>query len=294
MATPVSDYRSNPNEHIHHAVNVLKRAPRRRRVFEEIYRGSKKSKTVEEIMKATGLSQVAVLQEGGRLASEQLVVQVKVGGRTAYQKERVYVINKHKIARYLADPKKLGKLPTKQTPKSAAVISVIRVPGIKIQASIVSCDDFDQFAKVRKVDSGPKVRILEKNFKEGIKKLIGESGKFVDWGGEKNDLYSTRILVRGSRYRIAFAFKGPATRGTLTPAKLGKNGDQIQRLFESPAEIFVVQYHGQVAETVWAQMQAWAEITSIRFRKRVWYGVIDGDDTNRLIAAYLKAFRVDK
>lgn len=83
-----------------------------------------------------------------------------------------------------------------------------------------------------------------------------------------------------------FAFKGPGMQGTLTPKKLGKNGDQIQRLFLSPAEIFIVQYHSQIDQSVIEQMIAFATLNSVRERKRIYYGVIDGDDTNLLLKAY--------
>ena len=88
-----------------------------------------------------------------------------------------------------------------------------------------------------KVNSATK-KISEKAFKNGIMKLIGETGNFQDWGGEPNDLYTSKLRHKGKRRAIAFAFKGPGTAGVLTPKKLGKNGDQIQRLFLSPAEIF--------------------------------------------------------
>jgi hypothetical protein len=91
---------------------------------------------------------------------------------------------------------------------------------------------------------------------------------------------------------IAFAFKGPGATGVLTPKKLGKNGDQIQRLFLSPAEIFVVQYHSQIGQSVIEQMKAFAKLNSVREGRRIWYGVIDGDDTNRLLSAYPRQFRL--
>jgi hypothetical protein len=80
------------------------------------------------------------------------------------------------------------------------------------------------------------------------------------------------------------------TSGILTPGKLGKNGDQIQRLFLSPAEIFIVQYHSQIGQSVIEQMKAFATINSVREGKRAWYGIIDGDDTNRLLAANPRSF----
>ena len=78
MPTAVTDIRSNRNDQIVHAVTVLKGSVRRRRVFDAIYRGKKKAKTVEELMAATGYSQVVVLQMGGELDSQQLVTQTKI------------------------------------------------------------------------------------------------------------------------------------------------------------------------------------------------------------------------
>ena len=97
---------------------------------------------------------------------------------------------------------------------------------------------------------------------------------------------------KGARRSIAFAFKGPATTGELAPKKLGKNGDQIQRLFLSPAEVFIAQYHGHMGQAVIEQMKAFASLNSVREGKVIWYGIIDGDDTNRLIAAYPRYFKL--
>ena len=44
--------------------------------------------------------------------------------------------------------------------------------------------------------------------------------------------------------------KGKGKKGPLTPAKMGKHGDQIQRLFESTADIFFVQYWDNIGERV--------------------------------------------
>jgi hypothetical protein len=126
--------------------------------------------------------------------------------------------------------------------------------------------------------------------KAGIARIIGEKGKFQDWGGEPNDLYTTKVRFKGRRRAVAFAFKGPGTKGALTPKKLGKNGDQIQRLFLSPADIFLVQYHDQVGQAVYEQMKVFATVCSIREGKQIWYGVVDGDDSNRIMAAYPKKF----
>lgn len=292
MPTSVTDARSNFNDQIAHAANVLKRSKRLRKCFEAICKGGKKPKTVSQLRKATGFSHVAVLQLGGKLADQQLVHKTKLGGETAYEKDRFYAANRATVMGHATNPSKLKKLPTKYSPKSTVGAVTFRVssPGAKIQISEVTCDDFDQFAKVKKIGSAPSHRISEKAFKDGIKHLIGETGAFQDWGGEKNDLYTSKLRHKGQRRAIAFAFKGPGMQGVLTPRKLGKNGNQIQRLFLSPAEIFVVQYHDQIDQDVIEQMKGFASLNSVREGRRIWWGVIDGDDTNRLMAAYPRAF----
>jgi hypothetical protein len=290
MPIHVSDARSNPNDQIAHAASVLRRSKRRTLVFTAIYRGKTKVKTVDELAKATRLGKVAVLQAGGQLANQQIVTQVKVRGRTAYEKDRFYGTNKKKILRLAENPDKLRNFPTKYSKTSVQRISIVRPQGVKIQVSEVKCDDFDEFAKVRRIRKAPAQIVSESTFKKGIQKLTGETGKFQDWGGERNDLYTSKIRLRGKRRSIAFAFKGPGTSGVLTPRKLGKHGNQIQRLFLSPAEIYVVQYCGQIHEDILEQMNTFATAKSVRENKQVWYAVIDGDDTNRLLQAYPRQF----
>jgi hypothetical protein len=293
MVVAVNDIRSNPNEQIAHAVGVLKRSARLQEMFDAICKGGKKPKTVKRLMQRTGRSQVTVLQLGGKLADAQLVHKTKVDGETAYAKDRYLASKRATIQRLIKDPKKLDKLPTKYSPRQggAAVVKIV-VPRAKIQIREVTCDDFDQFSKIKKIAFAPKKTVSERAFKDGILKLIGDSGKFQDWGGEPNDLYTSRLRYKGNRRAIAFAFKGPGTTGALTPRKLGKNGDQIQRLFLSPAEIFIVQYHDQIGQAVIEQMKAFASLNSVREGKAIWYGVIDGDDSNRLIAAYPRHFKI--
>lgn len=295
MVVAVNDIRSNPNEQISHAVTVLKRSARLQGMFDAICKGGAKPKTVSQLIAITGLRRVPVLQLGGKLADAQLVHQTKVDGETAYAKDRYLSSKRALIHRLIKHPKKFAKLPTKYSPRGGAPAVVkIAIPRAKIQVKEVTVDDFDQFAKIKKIKSASKKVVSERAFKDGILKLIGDSGKFQDWGGEPNDLYTTKLRHKGSRRAIAFAFKGPATTGKLTPKKLGKNGDQIQRLFLSPAEVFIVQYHDHIGQTVIEQIKAFASLNSVREGKVIWYGVIDGDDTNRLIEAYPRYFKLKK
>ena len=91
----------------------------------------------------------------------------------------------------------------------------------------------------------------------------------------------------------AFALKGPGVTGFLRPRNMGKNGDQIQRLFRSPAQVFVVQYHGQIHHSVVEQMQKLAELRARESGKIIYYCTIGGRDSRRLLRAYPGAFTLN-
>lgn len=108
----------------------------------------------------------------------------------------------------------------------------------------------------------------------------------------RHDLYTTRLQIKGRRRAAAFAFKGPGKKiKKLTPAHLGKNGDQIQRLFQSAADCFLVQYWRPIDEAVLEQMKLWAYSKSLMEDREIFYGIIDGRDSSRLILAYPANFK---
>ncbi|MGA9507748.1 MAG: hypothetical protein WBV55_03780, partial [Candidatus Sulfotelmatobacter sp.] len=127
--------------------------------------------------------------------------------------------------------------------------------------------------------------------KKGIVKLLGEQLDPKDWGGELNDVFTTRMTVNGKRKRAAFALKGPAKKGALVPKMMGSNGDQVQRLFASPAQVFFVQYEGEIKESI-VDLMARLAIAKAVTEGEVYYGTIDLVDTYRLRIAYPKAFAV--
>ena len=214
---------------------------------------------------------------------------IKAEGETAYSKDKFYKTNRSKILRMVNNPSKLTKFPTKINPAVNIVKTIIRDLNRKPKIQEDFIDDIDSFKAVRKVKSVARyVRIKETEFKRGIQKIIGQPGKFQDWGGEKNDLLTTRLYLGGRRIAVAFAFKGVGMTGELTPAKMGKNGDQIQRLFESDAQIFILQYWAAISERIREQVRAFATITSLQRREKIYYCLIDGVDTARLIQAYPK------
>ena len=293
MPIKVADIRANLNENIIHATKIIGRSADRRKVFEAIYRGSKQIKTVDDVIKETNLSRVRVLQEAGKLYANQIVEKTKKDKRTAYRKDEIYTQHKRKILSILDNPQKAAKYPTKQSPHTSTTTYKIEVSGKKPTIKAITIDDIDSFNKVKKImsiDSSLQLnKMSESKIKAGLKKIIGETHTFKDWGGEKNDLYTNKIRYKGKRRVAAFALKGKATRGTLTPKKMGKNGDQIARLVGSSAELFFVVYHGKIDESITSQLQAFALGKSMS-GTTIYYGVIDGDDLNRLYQAYKACF----
>ena len=90
------------------------------------------------------------------------------------------------------------------------------------------------------------LKIPEKDIKEAFAQILGEPFVPKDWGGERSDLVTTRVTLEGKPVATAFAFKGPAVPKPLTVADLGKNGDQISRLFTEPVDFVVLQHCHQI------------------------------------------------
>jgi hypothetical protein len=109
-----------------------------------------------------------------------------------------------------------------------------------------------------------------------------------DWGGENNDLYTANVIVDGKRRPTAFLLKGNGLKSPRMDIKhCGKNGDQIVRLFWSPADLFVIQFVGNIAEPV--IHHAHSELMRVRAHTpHAQLLIVDGQDTARLLHAYGK------
>jgi len=292
MSINVSNPSADRNEKIDNAAKVLGRSKHRKKIFSEIYRGKQKVKTVSYLSLKTGLNEVRVMQEGGKLAAEDIVKQTKVKGKTAYQKITFYGHNKGKIIDLSNNKTKLSRFPTRSNPQSAVGTIKVNFPKKMINIQQIHVDNIESFSKVKKIkSSSSKVTIYEKDFKKGLKNILGETGSFKDWGGETNDFFSTRIKINGKRLTVVFALKGRGTKGKLTIRKTGKNSDQIPRLFKSPADVFIFQYGEQIDESVLDLMKSLAIAKSVAEGRKIFYGIIDGRDTSRILQAYSSSFK---
>ena len=124
----------------------------------------------------------------------------------------------------------------------------------------------------------------ETSVKHAFAEIIGEPFVPKDWGGEKSDLFTTQIRIEGQSVASAFAFKGPAKPKPLTVADLGKNGDQISRLFSEPADFVVFQHCHSITSAVRDHMRAFAT----RIGRLRPFALIDGANTVRVLKAYGK------
>eukprot|EP00456_Euglypha_rotunda_P048838 TRINITY_DN3914_c0_g1_i7.p1 TRINITY_DN3914_c0_g1~~TRINITY_DN3914_c0_g1_i7.p1 ORF type:complete len:365 (+),score=39.33 TRINITY_DN3914_c0_g1_i7:573-1667(+) len=158
----------------------------------------------------------------------------------------------------------------------------------KLEVFVDLIDNFDRVRSVRAPSSirglEPLKNISERAIKESFAQIIGEPDVPKDWGGERSDLVSNRVMIDGARISTAFAFKGPAQFREMTLAQLGKNGDQIDRLFSEPADLLILQHCHKVAPSVRSTMRAYAQQMG---RPRL-FCIIDGYDTVRVLRAYSK------
>jgi hypothetical protein len=296
MATAVADRSSNKNEQLVHAAEVIGRSGHRAAVFREIYRGKKKSKTVTELMNSTGLPRTRVLDAGKALADNEIIGQGRVDGETVYAKVEFFQRYRDRILGYATNTRQREAVPTKRNVTARQgtlrVKLDVAMPKRSLKARRITVDDIDSFEKVRtQPDDLDFVKMPETKFKNGVGRILGERGEFKDWGGELRDLSSTRLRIRGRRRAAALAFKGPGMSGRLVPGKLGKNGDQIQRLARCPADVFLVQYWAEIDDSVVEQLERFMQLKSFFENREIWYGIIDGQDSARLINAYPRQFK---
>jgi hypothetical protein len=127
-------------------------------------------------------------------------------------------------------------------------------------------------------------------FKEALRLILAERARLKDWGGEEVDLFTTNLRIAGRRHPAGFALKGPAKSGPLTPAKMGANGDQIDRLVNAPIQVAIIQYEGDIAVSVQSLLEKLCREKALTQQKDVHFCLINLLDSYRLRLAYKKMF----
>jgi len=133
-------------------------------------------------------------------------------------------------------------------------------------------------------------RLPEDEFKRALENILDERSALKDWGGENLDLFSTLLVIGGRRKAVGIALKGPGKTGPLTPGKMGKNGDQIDRLLSQSIDVAIVQYEGPVAPSIFSLLEKLSREKARSETKNIYFCVIDLSDSYRLRLAYTKQF----
>jgi hypothetical protein len=149
-------------------------------------------------------------------------------------------------------------------------------------------EDIDEFSVVQdlpRAEASEDWQVLrdvpERGIKAAICRILGDK-PVNDWGGEQSDHFSTSIHLSGRRVSAAFLLKGPSDFTEMKARHLGKNGDQIYRLAQEPAELLVLQHSHLVSPPVRATLRAFAVNPASPRR----YLVLDGPDTYRLLVSH--------
>ncbi len=157
-------------------------------------------------------------------------------------------------------------------------------------------DEIYSFKDVEKVIPGMVIDLLDDG-------LLNQSEDFIqisleeiltvpfhkkDWGGEVNDLYTANIIITGVRVATAFLLKGNGLKKKILEVRdCGKNGNQIIRLCDSPAQLFIIQFVGEISEYVVRDIEG--KVNELQLQGKIaQYCIMDGQDTARILRAYGK------
>jgi hypothetical protein len=157
---------------------------------------------------------------------------------------------------------------------------------------LITPEAIDSFAQVKDVSAesvagiARPLPIPEAEVKRAILGIVGEPESDADWGGERSDGFSTQVILDGERVATSFVLKGPAQSGEMTPARYGKNGDQIQRSFTQPASLHIVQANTRIAPSVHELLMGLVRNARHNGDPRAAGSVWDATDTARVLVAY--------
>jgi len=158
----------------------------------------------------------------------------------------------------------------------------------RLEVFVDNIDTFQQVQNTKRSTQQADLQVLrnlpEKDIKRAFAEIIGEATVPKDWGGERSDLFTSWLKLETQRISAAFAFKGPAKFHPMTVADLGKNGDQIDRLFSEPADMLLLQHCHEITAGVRGMMRAYAQ----QMGNPRLFCLIDGYDTLRILGVYGK------
>ena len=209
MVLNVSDSASHRRDQIDNLADLLENAPTRQSLVRAVNFGKKHVKSVGEL--AAKLS-----SELGRPITAKRVTEIgKPMVNLAFTQERI-VENGRKTTAYakldqdrVRDALKLANNKKKREAYHTKSRPMIKVVGTTVtiktpfrpKVKTIYVDDVREFQKVKSIKNVPAAmsppRLAEAIVKKGIVKLLGEELDPKDWGGESNDIFSTRVTKMG-------------------------------------------------------------------------------------------------
>jgi len=293
MPFSVIDVASNEEENVKRWAKALKGGGAKLKVFETIYSGKRRVWSAKDISQSLGpsYSTKRVTEVGKQLVRDTLANQVS-SYPVVYEKIDHVHHRKRQLLSLASSKERRAALATKREPKVAVKVVSNGIKQRLGRAILLTLDDIDQFAQVRLIRRTPLLRPLPENrFKSGLQKLFQDTGIYKDWGGERSDFFTHKLKIKGRRHAAAFALKGPGVGvRTMTLGRWGKHGSQIQRLVSTPADVFILQFEGQIDEDSIEQLKKLTEAKAYQEQRTLYYGYLDRDDCARLRFAYSAQF----
>jgi len=157
----------------------------------------------------------------------------------------------------------------------------------------LTIEEIQSFEKVKDISPERVLKLVpliieEKTIKESLAQIIGEKFVQEDWGGERSDFFTPRLILYGKRVNAAFLLKGKGTKGKLTIGRCGKRGNQVMSLVKEPARLFVIQHIDEIDSEVEELLRTLVVQKSENENVKLYYCLMDGVDSARLLLAYDK------
>ena len=235
------------------------------------------------------------------MAKKNYFDEIKTYPSTKSARPRIYDPELRNIEDFIRSPREFYITPNEKAheryeelrEKRLKKKNMINIPCLRIYI-----DDIDNFKEACQVKPEKVMHLLDKNGKlknmkeddiqTAFENILGVKHHKRDWGGEENDLYTSNVIISGNRIAAAFMLKGKGTKKhILQISDCGKNGDQLLRLFQSPAELFVVQFVGEISVNIIKDIEGKTD-TKRKEGKQAQYCIINGQDTARILFAYNK------
>ncbi len=297
MTHPVLDLGSNLEENLKRWSNALKGLGAKLAVWNVIYSGKRKRWTAKDISSQLDgkVSPKRVTEVGKRLLGDGLISQAPEEYPIVYVKIPDVHHHKRRILSLVQSKAKRDALPTKRD-RAHVTVNVKQREIKRGEAVEITVDDIDQLRRVKRLNRNsqkPLSLLPESRFKRGIQRLFRDHGEHKDHGGEIADFYTNQFRMGGKRYSAVFALKGPGIGvKVVTPGKWGKQGNQIQRLVNAPARVFLLQSELQIDQYSIEQLKRLTEHKANQENRKLFYGYIDPHDSTRLRKAYPEAFKI--